>query len=424
MHPLKRIEPSQSLYHSMLCFVLPFAAITQRLFAIATFGLAVLGGYLWFKNRDENIAGRKIFLILLYTSIGFLAVFLLERYLRNHTLEYKNFRATEFYARFVILSPLFVLAMYAKTNIKWLLNGIAGALFCMCLYSIYQMQVLKAARSFGTYSYENLYACVLFSYCLVLSIYYKYTNILVVLIGVVAGVSGIIMTSTRGVWVLLPVLFFYIIYLGYRHIKAENTTPHSDKKTTWLVKALYLMFATALLFSLLWISSAKLQERYLQTMHELPLIEAKKWSDSSIGTRVELWGIGIKLANQNPLLGGGWGSFKEHLIQLAESNKAPKNYAEFQGPHNLIILVLGEHGYFIGLAFLGFVFAFPIFSKYGYGKQMRNNNRALLIFFVITFAVMSMSESILERQAGMNWFSFFWLTSFGLAVRQNKNTEL
>ena len=74
--------------------------------------------------------------------------------------------------------------------------------------------------------------------------------------------------------------------------------------------------------------------------------------DSSAMGRLTAWQFAIELANQRPLVGGGFDTFVEEQYRRfspALSQRIDERDGRFQGSHSIYFRVLGEHGY-VGLA--------------------------------------------------------------------------
>jgi O-antigen ligase len=395
---------------AVLSFLFPLTFLTQRGFSVATGLVALIGVFMYFKNtapynvlRKNKV--KKIFIYILIINLSLLFFFVLENIYYKNSISLKNLNATEFYARFVILSPLFLVGALVNFSLISFLRGIVLTLVLMATYSFYQLHYEGLSRSFGFYNYENLYACVQFVFCIIILLNIEKINILTAAIGLSSGVCSVILTGTRGVWLLLPFILIWFCYIGYKKI-SEQKNQRTQIPNLTLVTIFLMM--TILTFLVL----PQIKHRIENSKKEVPVMQAKQWHESSIGTRLDLWTVGFDMANKNGIVGGGWGSFKEELVKLAQENKIPASYAMYQGPHNLYILLIAEHGYLLGFAVMFFIFVFPILML------LKNNyNIKYIVVFLASCAVFFMSESILERQSGMQWFGSFWLLFFGYSTR-------
>ncbi len=92
------------------------------------------------------------------------------------------------------------------------------------------------------------------------------------------------------------------------------------------------------------IALAFMPDKWMERMNTIQTYE----QDGSAMSRINAWKFAINLANDNPILGGGFGAFNRELF---------KQYAPqpeiFQDAHSIYFSVLGEHGYIGLLLFLG-----------------------------------------------------------------------
>ena len=118
---------------------------------------------------------------------------------------------------------------------------------------------------------------------------------------------------------------------------------------------------------------------------------------SSSGQRLVMWSVAWDLFTQQPLLGGGLGSFKQYFSYLNAEGvvSVPIIYSE---PHNEYLKVLAEHGA------LGFTSAMAIFliPLYLVVVRLRNSNidRELVVagtLVVVGYMLFALTESIFSR---------------------------
>jgi putative inorganic carbon (HCO3(-)) transporter len=84
---------------------------------------------------------------------------------------------------------------------------------------------------------------------------------------------------------------------------------------------------------------------------KMSTIETYQQDASAMG-RINAWHFAVNLANQRPVIGGGFETFTPELFRAYAPNPM-----DFHGPHSIYFSVLAEHGY-VGLAlFMGIAFS-------------------------------------------------------------------
>ena len=139
---------------------------------------------------------------------------------------------------------------------------------------------------------------------------------------------------------------------------------------------------------------------------------------SSTTARVEIWKVSIGLIKEKPLFGYGTGDVKEVLIE-AYNNKGLVNFAEKKlNTHNQFFQTSIAIG-IVGAACLFLMLLIPFILSYKNRK-----NQYLYSFFILLIFVNLLTESMLERQAGIVFYCFFnslfFVAYFGDSDKKNR----
>lgn len=145
----------------------------------------------------------------------------------------------------------------------------------------------------------------------------------------------------------------------------------TDKNRLYLI--ITILF---LLISFIFLIPTKLSERY-STLINLFFID--DYIDISLNSRFIMWEIGLKMFLQNPLIGVGFGGFKQQFVN--DTVGIPVNY-----PHNIIIEAAAELG-IIGLILIGFIL-FIIF------KNSLKINKIFIWYFLFALQLSLSSKDI------------------------------
>ncbi len=155
-----------------------------------------------------------------------------------------------------------------------------------------------------------------------------------------------------------------------------------------------LFFATAILFQL---GILHFNNRYEQVANMIEHPESKEENSTSI--RYNLWKIAGDLISEHPVIGVGIGDIKEELVKKYEAYHYEYGIINRISPHNQYLhtaVILGITGVLLLIFMLGSAFFLA----------WRNGDWIYMLFIVI-ITLNCITESILERQAGILFFVIF-----------------
>lgn len=205
----------------------------------------------------------------------------------------------------------------------------------------------------------------------------------------------VLLTSVRIQFLALPVaLLTFLVF----------TSTHRKSLKNWAVAGIALLLVAAFAFP-----SSRM--RIMETVDEIRSIEVKV-NDKQTNHRVFLWRYGAKVIKENFWLGTGTGAADMYLNEKLKDCDAEfwnghrtytlqeKNY----NYHNAFMQHFASHGVIGFLIFL-LMFIGPFIY---FGKNLSGLGAAFLVLTFIAF----LTESMLERQAGVLFFSFFYSLLF------------
>lgn len=121
--------------------------------------------------------------------------------------------------------------------------------------------------------------------------------------------------------------------------------------------------------------------------------------DNSVNSRKEIWTAAIDVIQANPLFGTGTGDAEADLIAAYERNGFKLGVEEKYNAHNQYLQILVETGIFGFLCFIGFLF-------WCIRLAIKSKNHLYLVFLLLWILNIA-TESMLETQSGVVFFSFF-----------------
>ncbi len=139
----------------------------------------------------------------------------------------------------------------------------------------------------------------------------------------------------------------------------------------------------------------------------------------SISGRFETWKVAFHVFESHPIFGVGYGDLQQNMeSQYLIDNTRLMREESLSNCHNQYIETLAAHG-LIGF----FVFLALLFLMFTEVAIMPRNNYLMLAFLTL-FSVAFMVESLLEREAGLMLFLFFFYLIKNSAYDSEKNTSV
>jgi len=161
-------------------------------------------------------------------------------------------------------------------------------------------------------------------------------------------------------------------------------------KDVWLFIA---MFGVAVIFQMVVL---KLYNRYVQITNLIREPDTKTENSTSI--RYNIWKISADLISEHPVIGVGTGDLKEELVKKYEAYHYDYGIRTRISPHNQFLhtaVILG----LLGIAALILMLGSALLLAW-------KNRDWIYLLFIILVIMNCMTESILERQAGILFFAF------------------
>lgn len=148
-------------------------------------------------------------------------------------------------------------------------------------------------------------------------------------------------------------------------------------------------------------SIPSLNQRYNNTLKDIRIyVNEGNPNYQSISTRLIAWQVSWQVFKTNPLIGVSPGDLGDHIQAQYKSMDTELIQENWIGPHNQYMQNLAGLG-MVGLFVLLGLLLFPI--RY---YLVRGDWLGLGLFGLLAFSMMV--ESILERQTGIIFFTFFW----------------
>lgn len=226
-------------------------------------------------------------------------------------------------------------------------------------------------------------------------------------IALLFGLTASALSLSRGGWVSLPALCGLLVWFYSRYYSLRRI-------------ATALMLILASLFALYSLPQSGVEVRIDDALRELTrYLQSDRVEHparmTSTGQRLEMWRVAWDMFLDNPLLGEGWGKFREHAEAMVTAGLINPTASLYYHPHNQYLSVLAKGGLlsFFALSFMmvmpGIIFCRHLRHTAAVKSGAVNSGAYALtgLILLCAFAGFAMTEAIFERSRTMTFFAFY-----------------
>lgn len=390
----KNISTQQFIFFGFLIVLLPLInynevfdrALMPQLFALSIFFLlAVLGGFVFFKNHFFDLSEFKnpvVFLLAAYFVLTIVSSIFAFNFKESLFEIVKTF--------IVLLLLLLSLNLISRNNLRisFLADCFltAGIIFLVIGFYQYFTLVLAFSEKFlpnglstvylveGTMEHKNLYSSALFMLLPFLAWgFWKNRGRKRVLYGltVVATLFMILLLSTRAVWVgtfFAGILMVSVLILKIKQFKLPRSL------RIYAIVGIVLVVSSGLVFVL-----AKGSTANFSVGDRIRSIFDPEASNNKF--RLNVWEASLEMWNDNPVIGVGAGNWKLNIPPYLKDYDFKIQEMNWLRPHNDFLWVLTEKGIiglviYLSLFLVSFLYLFQIING---ANKMEYKVLALLI---------------------------------------------
>jgi len=220
--------------------------------------------------------------------------------------------------------------------------------------------------------------------------------VLAVILIFILGISAVILSMSRGAWAMIPVFAVFMAWV------IKSKVPQ---------RYFYSGIAAFLMLSVLFylVPSTGIKSRVDQTIHNVVKYSPAEKSQSSIGSRFEMWKAGWILFKENPVVGVGWGNYKQEAQLLVDKGIVSPVAARYTHPHSQYVSALASGGIIMFvILFFVFILPFKLFLDLYKSKVEEANPYALSgMVLILGFMVFALSATVFERSIPVSFYAFY-----------------
>jgi len=309
-------------------------------------------------------------------------------------------------SRLVLVLPIFLFTRKLSIGINWFIWSIVAASTIIGVN-----QLMLEFGSYGLYDFQDntgivtLYASI-FGLSNFLFIHQDRSKILNLIFfsAALLGMVASLLSGGRGVWIAAFLSIIVILILN---------------PMGWHSRIKSIIFAAFL--SIVLIAYLVPQTR-VENRIDLAFSGVSSWvedgkSNTSSGSRLEMWKAAYEIIKSNPVIGVGEGKYAQHKQVLINQKKVNQYIGQFNHPHGEYISSLVEQGVVGFIAFL-LVLLTPIKRAFHASKKkIRHNDRVPIIFtmvLVLHYTFYSFTSGVFDHQSTTLFYAVFIAISLGL----------
>lgn len=409
-----------------------FNRLTTKFFSFALFlvgaaTLAMPSGYslgfylicfaslgLWFKARESllPVEARYFLWPLLAYGVGLFLLALHEKF---------ALREIDTQLPFIFsLFGFWGLRRY-KPNADWFWFGLAvGAVLAACVSGYQSVGLGLRAGGFGNHpiQFGNI-ALLLGVLCIVraMSVLRRCWLNLLLWFGFIAGLAASVWSQTRGGWVAVILVVVWILTNA-----TKSWTP--IKRVSAGLAVFFILAIPALQ------SGGLVQSRIAEGMAEFNAYFEYAKQDTSVGTRLAMWTLGVNSIFKSPFWGIGNSGWLEIRDAAIASGRVSSSLSELTHLHNEYLNVALKRG-FVGLTLLMSLYLVPMLMFFRpYLHDARENVRALAMAGMVIpmmFMDFGLTQAFLSHNSGRIVLCGLWMCTAALMLNiviSEKNNDV
>ncbi|KKD00192.1 hypothetical protein KY46_09350 [Photobacterium halotolerans] len=330
-----------------------------------------------------------------------------------------NISEADIPSRTVLTLPILFLLLLYPPRIHWLLAGVGVGAFVAGAVAIYHVEILHMERAYTGHLVKGYMpiqsgntAMSLGLLSLFATFYYwgkqKYIISLLFFIAALSGITGSVLSGSRGGWVLAPIVLFFILY-HFRDLL-------SKRLFAVMSVSLFLLGTTLL---------PEVETRINQAYADVELYTQQDRSNTSVGARFEMWKSAWYSLEEKPFFGQGFPGRDLAEKRFVEEGKVDKVVELYGRAHNQYLEEAATKG-LIGLTALIMLFAIPfaIFMRYSREYQRHDSQWVFAqcgIIHVLLVASYCLSQNFLNHNSGTMFYSVFTVIFLAGCMQKKQN---
>jgi len=390
---------------ALVCVYPTSVLLVKSSLSLAMLVMVLLGSVVLFKDwRAGELSEHACEILVLKFGLAGLAVSLISLVAGGRLGEISSAELdyVDKQVRFLFFVPFLVLMKRTAVPEKLIWWGAVIAALCAGSYSI-AMKIISpetlrvsAINNPITFGYFAVIAAFVSLNGLFFFIKRKKYLVFLPIAAFFMGLTGTILSGSRGAWLAIPVLAVISIFNFTRHYKSAHVF-------AGVLSGLVLAAAIGT-----YVGGSMVQNRLALVGGEVKKYFAARDDlkpGESIGVRLEMYRLALAMIEKNPWLGVGPGRYHYSVIEDIESGKTNKIMDRFKYPHNDYLTVAACTGIPGLMIFLMTVYFLPLYILYV--SSGRDPSRPLFwagVIIVAGYMVFALTNTTLFKNVRIYYY--------------------
>lgn len=324
-----------------------------------------------------------------------------------HMADNEEWRRLEASSRLFALSGIVFLPLWLRLTWRDLFWPLVGAGLSYGLLAIHPPPTTDPDhRLFGYYTYRNMMGFAPMVTALMLAALWGSSHGLrrwALGLALAGSLAASLLSGTRGAW---PGILVLLMVLWRSSHPASETLPGAPHWKRRAALALVIVLSG-------WAAYAPFKTRLATTQGDLEHIRQGDMS-GSIGSRVVMLRYALEMIEAHPLKGNGLSAFHDRIIRWSDEKGLPWWAMErgYQNPHNQYLHWAQSLGLPTAAGCIVALLVFPVWV----GRRCRGEARTALLGITATVPIFMLTEAILDRHHGSQWFALVYGLTLGIGL--------
>jgi O-antigen ligase len=231
-------------------------------------------------------------------------------------------------------------------------------------------------------------------------------------LGALAGITGSLMTGTRGAWVALALAAF--LFIRYSHVLSSK----------WLRAVVALIFT--LVAATYFVPDTGVEDRVEEGVHDVKTYFAGGSAFTHLGIRFELWKGASMLIAEHPLLGLPAASYKEELGRFVKEGRLDAVVLPMEHMHNDALQALVTGGIIGFLVWLATLAAPLLFFARALAPDAKGGKHRFAValggmLVVVSYFGFGLTEVIFWSMKGSMFYAMMVFLLMGFCINAKEN---
>ncbi len=410
-----------SVYPTCVLFV-------NQSFSLAMLLMVILGSVIFFRDIKAHVpSDYSCEILFIKVGLAGVAVSVVSLVAHGRLLDISSEELEFIYKqlRLLFFIPFLVLMKRTEISEKLIWYGAVTAALCSGICSIAlkitnpEVVRISVVNNPIDYGYFSLIAAFVSLNGLAFFMKAGKSWALLSVVAFIAGLSGTVLSGSRGAWLAIPVLIIVTVLNLKNHFRPIHV--YSSVISGLVLVAIFSVSTDGAFIQRRLTETRGAIEKYLNGKDSLAVSVDQGFL--SVGGRLEMYRVTLDIIKENPVLGVGPGRYQSKVMEYIEAGKADKGIEIYKYPHNDYLTFAACNGIPGLIIFIITAYLLPLYLLYIFsGKDLRQPLFWAGVIIVTGYMVFSLTNSTLLKNVRIYYYCIT-LCSICASMKSNRSTD-